>query len=151
MDKVGDDKSGAMDIMQMAVKNRKDMNPGEYAWFIQEATKRLDREKKGLKGLDSATQAFVNSVNGIKGFVESIVSPNKVADNVSQLISRLFEKVQGGKEPKVAEEEIVKEQIDQQLSNLNSEKKVNVKRKSDGATGSMLEKDFNGSIYERLE
>jgi len=151
MDKVGNDKTGALEIMQSAIKNKNNFTAGEFAWFIQEATKRLDREKKGQSGLDIVTQAFVNSVNAIKGFVENVFSPIKAGDNAALLIRQLIEKTQGGKDPKVAEEEIVKEQIDKQLSDLNEGKRINVRRKSDGAEGSILEKDFNSTTYERLK
>ena len=151
IDKVGDDKMSALDIMQSAIKNKDNFTSGEFAWFIQEATKKLEREKKGQLGWDDLTQAFINSSKGIKGFVDALVPSAKIIDVSAQLIRKLLEKVQGGKDPKVAEEEIVKEQIDQQLSNLNSEKRINVRRKSDGTEGSMLEKDFNSTIYERLK
>lgn len=151
MDKLGNDKVGALDIMQAAVNNRKDMASGEFAWFIQEATKRLDRERKGQPGLDDTTRAVVNSVNSLRSFIENAFFPNKVAENLSLSIRKLIEKIQAGKDPKTAEQEIVKEQIDRQLSDLNSGKKINVRRKSDGTTGSMLEKDFDSTIYERLK
>ena len=115
MDKVGDDKASALDIMQAAIKNRNNFTSGEFAWFIQEAAKKLDREKKGQSGWDDITQTFINSAEGIRGFVNALVPSAKIADVTSQLIRKLIEKVQVGKEPEEAKSEIIEEQLNREI------------------------------------
>ena len=112
------DKATALDILNKAAEYRgtKNFDDSVYAWVVQEVAKKADREKKGLSGWDKTTEAFRNGVKTINSFA-NILNPLGLAN---MMTGRFTEKVKAGTDSKIAEEEVIKEQIDQQLSDFNA-------------------------------
>lgn len=106
------DKSTALDVLTKAAQLRStnDIDDKSYGFVIQEASKKLEREKVGKEGWDLSTINFVNSAKGIMDFAQSI-SPAKSLPMSSDMIRKLIEKIQGGKEPNIAVKEVQREKV----------------------------------------
>jgi len=111
-------KMTALEVLNKAAEYRetKNFNDTTYAWVVQEVAKKAEREKKGLSGWSDTTNIFVNGVKSIISFA-NILNPFGLA-NI--MIGKYTQKVKEGKDPQIAEQEVVKEQIDKQLSEFNA-------------------------------
>jgi hypothetical protein len=145
------DKVEVMKIIKDATTayGNKELGANQYAYFISEANKRFQAERKGEFGLNPLQIATRNSINGIKSFNKMLTGKEDPKSLARQLVDFLF-RLDKGETPKAAEDAIVKQQIDQQLTDYNKGKKIQVRRKSDGVAGSLLEEDFNPEYYEKI-
>lgn len=105
-------KSTALDVLTKAatLRSTNDIDDAAYGFVIQEAAKKLEREKAGLKGWDPSTINFMNAAKGAMDFAQSI-SPAKYLPMASDMIRKMIEKIQNGKEPKVAVKEVQREKV----------------------------------------
>ncbi len=106
------DKSTALDVLTKAatLRSTNDIDDASYGFVIQEAAKKLEREKAGLEGWDPSTINFMNAAKGAMDFAQSI-SPAKYLPMASDMIRKMIEKIQNGKEPKVAVKEVQREKV----------------------------------------
>lgn len=150
------DKLKAADVVKEATKLRgsKGFDDKAYGFVLQEAAKIFDREKKKQNPLDSALSSLLLGAKSIevygKAVSSTLILPKNAGEAINKMLSLFIDKVNSGIAPKDAEEEIIKTQVEDDLSNYNNSPKIRVNRISDGKAGSILEKDFNQSIYEKL-
>jgi len=147
-----DDKTEVMKILKDATiaYGRKEMDANQYAWFIQEAKKKFDRHNKGWFGLDETSKAYKISALGIKSFTQTLFGITDFGAE-AEMQKLLMERTQKGIAPQIAEQEIIKEKIEEKLNGYNQEEKIRVRRKKDGMPGTILKEDFNPEIYEKVK
>jgi hypothetical protein len=111
------DKGKKSDVASLKVINdateaygRGDLGADQYAYFIQEANKRFQRETKGQTGWDKSTDFFRNSAHALNDFAKTISqnTPDKIASN---MIEKLVERVRKGEDPTLAAQAIQKETV----------------------------------------
>jgi hypothetical protein len=109
----------ALEVLTQATEYRgtKNFDDNVYGWIVQEIAKKADREKKGLSGWDKTTEAFRNGAKSINSFAILLGGAGVIA-NV--MINKFTERVKTGIDPKVAETEVINEQVEEQLSEFNA-------------------------------
>ena len=100
---------------------------------------------------NKARAKFIYPVRWVKDFFsKEYPEDNKT---LALKLKQLLGDISDGKDPQAASKEIIDEMTQKKLSDYNQTagQRVPVRRISDGAEGTVLESDFDPSVYERLD
>ena len=115
-----DDKTEVMKILKDATiaYGRKEMGANQYAWFIQEAKKKFERQNKGWFGLDKTSQTYRTSVLGIKNFATVLFGVGDPQAGEYEMLNALMERTQKGQAPEIAATEIIEEKLNKEINEI---------------------------------
>jgi hypothetical protein len=109
---IDDDGKTALDVLNEATRLRgsKDLDDSAYGYVIQEANKKLNREKQGLTGWDKSTQLFKDGAKALSEFSRFLFTDNaeKVLNN---MVNKLITRAEASEDPQEAAKIIQKETV----------------------------------------
>ena len=111
--------------------------------------KELPLRDKDSKIINNQGLGLLNPIDVSFKAIMSLFKTTGSKDNA--IIDKYLLGISREKDPKEVEREITKDVVNQQLSNINSEEMINVIRKSDGAKGRMLKRDYSSDKYTLLK
>ena len=113
----GDDDAEALDILKGAAKayGAGSLGANQYAYFVNEANKRLKRRKTGESW---GSKAFKGAVGAVKSFAKSVFGKDKQAE--AEMQRDMIDEIQGGADPDVAAQRVIEKK--QKAMNPNREK-----------------------------
>jgi len=108
-----DDKTSALEVLGNAAEYRgikgKGLDDKSYGFLIQEAAKKLEREKKGLSGWDKTMEVFKGRASALRDYASSMFSiPEMIA---GKMVNKLLEKIQTGEDAEEAARQIQKDTV----------------------------------------
>jgi hypothetical protein len=117
-----DSKSEVMKIIKDATTayGKSELGANQYAYFIQEANKKFERQRKGLKGNSEEQEKMKSAIEGIKAFTDTF-SPVEMAKNAYSLFSKFIERVQTGTDPDKAKSQVIEENLNEQIEKTKLE------------------------------
>jgi len=107
---IDNDKSSALDVLKRAAtwRGSKGFSDEIYSWVVQEVSKKIERERKGLSGWDKTTIAVKNALKSLSSFASKEIS--------GQLLIDFIQRIKGGTPPEEAKSEVIEEQLNNDIA-----------------------------------